>query len=148
MLKIDDKTTMSVGGYGAVHYAYGLSDAFNFMAEGGFALVALDEAKGDKIPTTRPASVSHAGAGVAYVLDVVQWVPYIGLLGTGYLFNGGSLDGAKAGFGGALALGLDYQFSRSIAGGVGLRQHFVLSDMSTYPSYTQALVRVEWMWGW
>ncbi|MFO0670356.1 MAG: hypothetical protein U0235_12130 [Polyangiaceae bacterium] len=55
MLKIDDKTTMSVGGLGKLHYAYGLSDAFNLMVE-GYGIVAIGEAKGMSIPPTRPAS--------------------------------------------------------------------------------------------
>lgn len=153
ILKVDDKTTLSIGGVGNVHYAYGLSDAFNFMAEGGYALVALDEASGKDasgkdIPATRPAGIGHAGAGVAYVLDVVQWVPYVGLMPTAYMLNGGSLDGTKMAFGASLALGLDYQISRSIAAGVALRQHMLLTNVSTYPTYTQALLRVELMWGW
>jgi hypothetical protein len=31
--------------------------------------------------------------------------------------------------------------------GVAVHQHFLL-DMSTYPSFTQALARFEYVWGW
>lgn len=148
LLKIDDKSTMSVGGSGRLHYAYGLSDAFNFVAEGAYGIVALDEEKGPTIPATRPASLGHVGAGATYVLDVIQWVPYVGALGTGYMLNGGSLDKARGVFGVALAAGLDYQVSRSFAVGGAVRQHLMLTAMSTYPTFTEAYLRVEFMWGW
>ena len=45
ILKIDDKTTLSVGGLGLLHYAYGLTDAFNLVAEAGYAQVAVGEKK-------------------------------------------------------------------------------------------------------
>lgn len=149
LLKIDDKSTMSIGGVVGLHYAYGLSDAFNFVAEGGVAPVARGEAKGPDIPPTRPENIAHVGAGATYVIDVgLDWVPYVGALGTGYLLNGGSLDGSKLGFGVALAAGLDYQISRSWAAGVAFRQHEILTSLGTYPSYTEGLLRVEFVWGW
>jgi hypothetical protein len=148
LLKIDDKSTIDFGGMADLHYAYGLSDAFNFVAEGGYAIVAAGEAKGPDIPTTRPASIAHVGAGATYVLDVISWVPYIGALGTGYVLGGGSMDKSKAGFGVALAVGLDYQISRSLAVGIAGRQHLILNELATYPSYTEGFLRAEFMWGW
>ena len=148
MLKIDDKTTMSVGGMGGLHYAYGLSDAFNLMVEGGYGIVAIGEAKGAGIPPTRPASLGHLGVGAGYVLDMVQWVPYVGALATGYTMSGGSLEKTRVDFGVGLAAGLDYQFTRSFAVGAAVRQHFILSAMSTYPTYTEGLLRAEIAWGW
>ena len=50
-------------------------------------------------------------------------------------------------FGVELGAGLDYQLSRSWAVGVGIRQHMLLTKMSTYPSYTTGLLRLEYMWG-
>lgn len=148
LLKVDDKSTMSAGGMGSLHYAYGFSDAFNLVAEGGYSLVALGEEKGAGIPATRPAGIGHLGAGATYVLDVIQWVPYIGLLGTGYTFHGGSIDGVKGAFGATVAVGLDYQLSRSFAFGLAGRQHVVLSALSTYPTFTEGFVRFEVLWGW
>ena len=148
LLNVHDKSTVSVGGSGRLHYAYGLSDAFNFVAEGAYGIVALDEDKGQGIPATRPATIAHVGAGATYVLDVIQWVPYIGALGTGYLLNGGSLEQPRGIFGVALAVGLDYQISRSLAVGAAARQHFMLTALGTYPSFTEAFLRAEFMWGW
>lgn len=148
MLKIDDKSTLSVGGTGSLHYAYGLSDAFNLMVEGGYGVVALGEDKGAGIPPTRPSTLGHFGLGAGYVLDVVQWVPYVGALATGYTMSGGSLDKTRIDLGVGVAAGLDYQLTRSFAVGAAVRQHFILTAMSTYPSYTEALLRAEYVWGW
>jgi hypothetical protein len=45
------------------------------------------------------------------------------------------------------ALGLDYRCSRRLALGVALRQH-MMSEVSTYPSFSQAFARLEYTWGW
>ena len=62
--------------------------------------------------------------------------------------NVGTLDGALFLPGGEAAIGLDYQLSRHWALGVAVRQHFLFTKMSTYPSYTTAQFRVEYMWGY
>jgi hypothetical protein len=119
------------------------------MAEGGWSLVAIGEtAQDEKTPHTRPASVSNADVGVGYVLDVMRWVPYAGILAGGYALQGGTVDGTRIKLGGALALGLDYRFTRKISAGVAFRQHAFITDLSTYPSFTQLFARVEYTWGW
>jgi hypothetical protein len=45
-------------------------------------------------------------------------------------------------------VGLDYRFTRSFSAGLMLREHFLFTEMSTYTSFTQALARVEYVWGW
>ena len=149
MLKIDDKPTLSTGfGIGA-HYTYGIDDQFNFMAEANGSIVALDQKQDTPTtPHTRPAQVMHALAGVGYVIDVLRWVPYFGILAGGYRLSGGTLDDALYIFGGAAQLGLDYQLSRQWAIGVAGQQHFLLTKMSTYPSYTNVMLRFEYMWGY
>ncbi len=148
MLKVDDKSTMSVGfGLGA-HYTYGLSDQFNFMAELNASIVALKQQQDfPTTPHTRPAEVGHALVGVGYVLDVLRFVPYFGVLAGGYRLAGGTLDNALLILGGAVQVGLDYQLSRNWAIGVAGHQHFLVTKMSTYPSYTTALLRFEYTWG-
>ncbi len=47
----------------------------------------------------------------------------------------------------AIAFGFDYRFDRTWAAGVAVRQYF-FTDPGTYPSYTQAFARVQYLWGW
>jgi hypothetical protein len=149
LLKVDDKSSMSTGfGIGA-HYTYGLSDQFNFMAE----LNASFMTSGEKLdapttPRTRPTQVEHALVGLGYVIDVLRWVPYFGLLAGGYRLAGGTLDDQLFIVGGAVQLGLDYQLSRQWAIGAAAQQHFLFSQLSTYPSYTTVMLRLEYMWGY
>jgi hypothetical protein len=148
MLKVGDKSTLSVGAGAGAHYSYGITDQFNFMAEGAFSLVAIGEDKGKDIPKTRPASVSHASAGIAYVFDVLSWVPYAGILVGGYYMAGGSLDGGKVLGGAQLIVGLDYRITRKFSLGLALHQHVIFTDASTYPSYSNGFLRAEYVWGW
>jgi len=147
-LKVDDKSGMMVGAGGAAHYAYGVTDAFNFVAEYSSAIVALD-AKLDNptTPHTRPSTIDTAGVGAAYVFDVLRWVPYATLLASGSLLHGGTLDKTLVTGGVQIGLGLDYKFNFSWAAGVAYRQHMFLTKMSTYPSYSQLFFRVEYAWG-
>ena len=147
-ISIDQKPTLSVGGGGGVHYTYGLSDAFNLLVEGAFCPVALQEAV-DPDPTknNRPTMIENFGVGVAYTLDVLRWVPYVGVLASGFVLHGGSIDGARFEGGASLAVGLDYQLTRHVALGVAVRQHFLFTDFTNYPSYTQIFLRAEYVWG-
>ncbi len=147
ILSMPDKTDVGAGVGG--HWTYGLSDAFNLMVEGGWSLIAPGESLvSAATPKTRPASAANAGVGVAYVLDVLRWVPYGGVLLGGYALMGGTLDSTRWIPGGALALGLDYRFDRSFAAGVAFRQHLLATDTATYPSFTQVFARIEYTWGW
>jgi hypothetical protein len=147
MLVMSDKTDVG-GGVGA-HWAYGLSDAFNLMLEAAWSPVALGEkAGGASAPRTRPSSLTDVGVGLGYVLDVLQWVPYGGVLLGGYALTGGTLDGAKILPGVAIGVGLDYRLGRSWAVGVAARQHMLFTEMATYPSFTQLFARFEYTWGW
>jgi len=146
MLVVSGKNTPDVGGVAGVHWTYGLTDAFNLMAEGAWSLLALNETQSGK-SGTRPSWAANADVGVAYVFDVLQWVPYAGVLVGGYDLSGGTIAGMKILPGAAIALGFDYRFGRGLLAGVALRQH-MLTDTSTYPSFTQAFARVEYAWGW
>jgi hypothetical protein len=147
VLVIADKSTPDVGGTVGLHYSYGLSDAFNLVASAGWSLLAVGNLQDGSSPPTRPTNMTNVNAGVAYVLDVLQWVPWIsGELG-GYALQGGTIGGVKLDVGVAVGLGLDYKLNRSWSVGVAVHQHFLL-DMSTYPSFTQALARFEYVWGW
>ena len=148
MLKVDDKSSVSTGAGVGVHYTYGLSDQFNFMAELNASIVAANQKQDmPASPHTRPAEVDHALVGVGYVIDVLRWVPYFGVLAGGYRLSGGTLDKDRIVIGGAAQLGLDYQLSRNWAIGAAGQQHFLITKMSTYPSYTTLMLRFEYMWG-
>lgn len=149
-LKVANTASANSGGAFGAHYSYGLTDQFNLMAEGGFALHAVEpEVEKDKGPAPQqPKTIGHVGVGVGYVFDVLSWVPYIGLLGTGYVFSGGTRTGAGPAGGLAAALGIDYRASRHLAVGLAARQHFILSDFGTYPSWTSVGLRLSYTWGW
>ncbi len=159
VLVINNKSTADFGGTLGGHYTYGLSDAFNFLAEGAFSLVALGQKADDPHHSqTYPAWVANADVGIAYIFDVLSWVPYAGLLFGAYDLSGGSIQGMKVLPGAAVALGLDYRWSPTLAFGVAIREHFLSAglferalsqpDTSTYPSFTQVLARAEYTWGW
>lgn len=149
VLSIDDKSTASIGAGLGLHYTYGLTDQFNLMAEASAAIVAKGQAQDfPDSPRTRPAEVDHVAIGVGYVLDILRWVPYGSVMAATYRLSGGTLASSLLIPGAELGLGLDYQLSRTLAVGIAGRQHFLLTQLSTYPSYTTALLRVEYMWGW
>jgi len=149
MLRVDGKESTSVGLGGAAHYGYGLNDTLNLVVEGGWARVAAEETIVDaSTPRNRPTAIAHGGAGVMYTLDVIRWVPYFGGIVAGYALTGGTLPEVKPAFGVQLAGGIDYQITRSVAAGFAVRQHFLFTAMSTYPSYTSLWLRAEYVWGW
>jgi hypothetical protein len=149
ILDIKDKSTLSVGAGAGMHYAYGLTDQLNITADASSVIVAADQKQDDPTsPRNRPANVHNLSAGVGYVIDVLRWVPYIGVQAGGYLLNGGTMADPLFIFGGSAQLGLDYQVTRQLAIGIGGRQHLLLTKLSTYPSYTTVVLRLEYMWGY
>lgn len=129
------------GGYGGgLHLAYGLSDSYNVLVEVG--------ASSHSVYADRPAlTVAHGGLGMAYTLDVIRWVPYMGLLVGGYRFDGAELQDADHRLGFQGALGLDYRPSRSWAVGVQLRYHTFAHDPLA-AHYMTSFGRFELLWGW
>ncbi|WP_394832918.1 hypothetical protein LVJ94_41095 [Pendulispora rubella] len=144
-----ENTSLAPGGGGAIHYSYGLSDSLNLLVEGGTSVLSIPAPEGFAGASgSRTLLLSSLGAGIGYSFDVVQWVPYVGILGSGYLAYGPASDGAVGAAGVQAALGIDYQVSRSFSVGLALRQHVLLSKITTYPSYTTAFLRAEYVWGW
>lgn len=147
VLSIEDKSTASVGGGLSLHYAYGVNDTFNLMVEASSSSVARNQQQDTpETPRTRPAGVDHGAFGVGYVIDILQWVPYICVLGGAYRLYDGTLPEDLYLPGLSIGAGLDYQLSRSFAVGLAVREH--LLGRQTYSSYTTALLRLEYMWGW
>lgn len=147
-LKVDDKSSVSVGAGLGVHYTYDFDDQFLVLAEANYSRVAANQQQDfADSPHTRPADVAYGMAGVGYVIDVMRFVPYLAVLGGAYRLSGGTLDGPLFIAGAEAGVGLDYQITHHFTAGVGGRQHFLLTKMSTYPSYTTIFLRVEYVWG-
>jgi hypothetical protein len=148
LLVIKDKSTNDLGATFMAHYTYGLSDAFNLMCEGGYSQVALGQtADSPSTPHDYPSRIANLDVGLGYVFDVLTWVPYAGLLLGAYDLSGGTIQGTKLMAGVDIALGLDYRLTPTFTVGVAGRQH-LMAEMSTYPSFTQLLARIETTWGW
>jgi hypothetical protein len=127
------------------HVAYGLSDYFDLRLEG----VAAQHSFADGEKTL----VHSIGFGVAYKLDVLEWVPYAGIELVGYGFDGDPGPDRRAGsYGGAsLDAGLDYALSRSFALGTLARMHVIGGRPSHAPpamTWYTVLFRAEYRWGW
>lgn len=118
-----------------LHGAYGLSDVFDARLE-------LQGSRNDL--GGLPVSLYLARAGLAYKLDVIQWIPYIG--GSAGAFavawdGGGRVKPCAGGF-----VGLDYAVSRH----VGVGGFFALDYIFANPNLIVGtfLVRGEYRFGW
>ena len=135
------------GGNLGLHYTYGLSDALNLVVEGDISgfVVGTEPAKN---PPAQPAFVSTGGVGLMYVFDVLRWVPYAGGIAGAGIFNGGYLGAPLIAPDLQIAVGVDYQITRSWTVGVAYRQHLFLTQMTAYPEFTTLGARFEYVWGW
>ncbi len=147
-------TVMSTSGAGTplgwnlgLHYTYGLWDAVNLVVEADGSGFFPGRSPG-KLSPPAPAFVGTGGVGAVYVFDVMRLVPYAGgLAGAGY-FGGGWLNSGFVTPDVQLAIGLDYQFTRTWTAGVAYRQHFFLAKENTYTEFTTLALRFEYVWGW
>jgi len=127
-----------------LHAAYGLSDMFDLKVEGLAAMHSHQE---------ESFQLLSGSAGLAYKLDVIQWIPYAGIQVGYYHLTGDVLPGNLSGheLGLSVDLGLDYAVSRSLGMGVQLRYHGFMNDpissMADAP-YFCALLRAEYRWGY
>jgi hypothetical protein len=125
----------------AAYAAYGLSDVFDARLE--------LTARGYHVGSAQNPNALSAMAGVAYKLDVLRWVPWAGVY-AGYLTfletPRADLTFKRRDITLGVGVGLDYGISRQLGVGVTLRFDDALanSDASTF----DALLRVEYRWGW
>jgi hypothetical protein len=128
----------SKGGAVALHGAYGLSDVFDAR------LTLTSSRQQSKADDSQHTVLSLATLGLAYKLDVIEWVPYFGVRAGGYYFSSSPLApySKRGGAMGGMA-GCDYSFSRSAAVGAELSYDVLLPDGGVYG----ALLRAEYRWG-
>ncbi len=128
-----------------VHGAYGLSDMFDLRAE--TLWTAPKSTAGSR------AVNGSALFGVAYKLDVIQWIPWVGGF-VGAHYRGAELSpdlarGISPGV--SLMFGLDYAFRRDWGFGLAVGLHSLPLDSVSASSampYTTGLLRFEKRWGW
>jgi hypothetical protein len=122
-----------------VHVAYGLSDVFDARLE----LLVSQHAAAD---ARLPADQFYGGKlGVAYKLDVIQWIPYLGVSAgfLGMVEPRAPYRRAQATIG--LVGGLDYALARNLGLGVVGTVDYVLGPPATM---TAGLLRAEYRFGW
>lgn len=133
-------------GYGGgAHLAYGLNDTFNAMLELSLSRHPSGE-----------ALVGDASIGAAYVFDILEWVPYAGLMlsADDVLSTNDACDQPGAPvctstrLGLTVPLGLDYQLTRSFAVGAAVRYHMLLVGGDGTGAYLTAFARAEYVWGY
>ncbi len=146
----------SLGPVGGLYAGYGLTDEFDLRLEFSAGLHDLtDGAPGSE---EIGPSLAYTGAfGATYKLDVIEWIPYVGLL-VGYAgFNGDAVPPGVAAESeqavkGALDLstifGIDYALSRNTGLGAMLRYHAFMTDGLTDYPYMSFMLRAEYRWGW
>lgn len=152
VMRIDSFGT-SVGAGLAASYTYGLTDQFNLMAEVSHSFMGLgrtlvrSESSFDPPFNNRPSFLTSASVGAAYVLDVLRWVPYGGVMISGNMLGGGSIPSAFITPGADLVVGLDYQATRHFVVGAGYKQHFLFAKLPDYPFFGSGFVKLEYQWG-
>lgn len=127
---LDDR---NVGPAAGLHGAYGLSDMFDAELE-----VTASRSTGDPGPATE---ILSASAGLAYKVDILRWIPYVGVLGGYYYFGGAPGPNGESGStpGMSFQVGLDYLLSRDIALSLDFRPHFSFKDEFYSPLRTLML---------
>jgi hypothetical protein len=132
---------------GALHLTYGINDMFNAMVQ--FDVTAH--------PSDSPLLIGSASAGIGYVVDILQVVPYVGVMVGAYdLWTPSSPCGAdlqpschSARLGASLPFGLDYTVTRSFNIGFAGRYHLLfLSPRGGIEQMITAYARAEYVWGY
>jgi len=119
----------------ALHGAYGISDVFDLRLE-------LQGSRNDFQGT--PVSFYGARLGLAYKIDIIEWIPYIGVSGGsfGVVWSESFVLRPSAG----AFFGLDYAVSRHFGLGVLAVGDIIIAN----PSVTvgAVLLRAEYRFGW
>ncbi len=136
--------TLKSGPALGVHAAYGLSDVFDLRLELGGSQQTIKPRNDEERKEPLVAELYAARLGLAYKLDVIQWIPYLGVT-AGVL--GTTADLPLGSLGPCLGLvgGLDYAATRSIGLGIAATADYALDQTLTQ---TTLLFRAEYRFGW
>ncbi len=124
---------------------YGLNDSINLLGQ-------VDVSAH---PGGAPVIMSGASIGAAYVLDVLRWVPWVGLTAGGYSVtaldpcvttNDVSCTSFRLGL--SPVAGLDYQVNRSFSIGATGRYGLLIGSQGTVDHSISAFVRAQYIWGY
>jgi hypothetical protein len=121
-----------------VYGAYGISDVFDVKLELTLARATVE---------SRPASLlTGAHAALAYKIDVIQWIPYLGVRAGMIAVSDpvGPFKGLQASAGGIA--GVEYAMSRSLGFGLELFLDYSLGDSSAH--MLGALATAEYRFGY
>ncbi|MEZ4294160.1 MAG: hypothetical protein R3B70_04220 [Polyangiaceae bacterium] len=141
---IDPSGVALHGAGGALHLTYGISDTLNVLAIADFSA----HAPGTTSEGAPVSGLMLAGAsgGLAYVFDILQWVPWVGAtLGGYYAFDNPSPGGRLAL---SVPFGLDYQISRSFAVGASGQYSLFFLDPGGVGQRFGGFIRAEYIWGY
>lgn len=119
-----------------LHGAYGISDMFDVSLEG---LASWHKDGTD---------VYSGSIGLVYKIDILEWIPYVGLSGGYYDYAGRIGPNGESGseIGASVQLGLDYLFSRTWAAIADVRWHASFHDGVNFPLFS-ATLGAEYRWG-
>lgn len=123
-----------------VHLAADFSEMFEVRVDGAFSRHAWGDQGGH-------VTLSSAAGGVIYKLDVIRWVPYLGLQGGYSSLNPSGAAKAEPAWTGRALLGVDYVLSRSAAVGVQTRQSLYLTDADVDANFG-VLLQFDYRFGW
>ncbi|MCC6216548.1 MAG: hypothetical protein IT376_16920 [Polyangiaceae bacterium] len=130
----------------AAYLAYGWTDAFDLRFETLF--VDPPDPSGERGARTLHRILL---GGLTYKVDVLEWIPYIGVLVGHYSFGAARPpDVGASGVGVALPAGLDWAPTRELGLGVQLGYHGSLAALPSFGAapYFSAALRAEYRWGW
>ena len=141
------------------HAGYGISDMFDARVELTWGSHSLDGTGEQPDPSLETTDVITATAGLAYKVDIIEWVPSVGFLAGYTFFAGGpglgkdnALEPNKSGdITAKVTLGIDYAIDREWALGLQLGYAGFLADAPTSLSdaaYLTGMFRVEHTWGY
>jgi hypothetical protein len=140
-------THASYPGFGtSLSLTYGINDSFNIIGHVDMSAH----------PGAEPVLIGGGGVGVAYVLDVLRWVPWIGVTVGGYAVSAGApciattdapCTTGRLGF--SLPFGLDYQVNRKFSIGAGGRYGALLfGNQNKFDQTISVFLRAQYIWGY